>query len=156
VQETIGAKRLVRRTGPGFVAIIGAEDEPVPVEITSSAYTQPSADELLPAAAPGDVLSVSLAKGEVLQLLSATPEACDRAASDPAPGADIHYCKVSPEYDLTGTRIRAQGKVSVIAGHDCVFLPFNRWACDHIEESLLPLEAWGRDVLVGVSEAVAC
>lgn len=156
IQEKIGAKRMVRRSGPGFVAIIGAEDEPVAVEITSSAHTQPSADELLPAAAPGDVLELSLAKGEVLQLISATPEECDDALSEPAPGADIRYCKVPAEYDLTGTRIRAQGKVSVIAGHDCAFLPFNRWACDHIEETLLPLEAWGRDVLVGVSEAVAC
>lgn len=156
VQETIGDMEQVRRSGPGFVAIIGAEDEPVTVEITSSAHTQPSEDGELPAAAPGDVLTVRLSKGEVLQLISATPEDCEREASDPVRGARIYYCKVPREYDLTGTRIRAQGRVSVIAGHDCVFLPYDRWACDHIEESLLPLQAWGRDVLVGVSEAVAC
>jgi hypothetical protein len=157
-QMTIGDKETRRVSGPGFVAIIGVEDEPVAVAITSSAYTQPSKDGSMPAVGPGDVLELSLKKGEVVQLISATPEDCDNDSEldDPVRGADIRYCRTPREYDLTGTRIRAQGRVSVIAGHDCVFLPYNRWACDHIEESLFPLEAWGREVLLGVSEAVAC
>jgi hypothetical protein len=157
-QETIGAMERLRVSGPGFVAIIGVDDEPVAVEVTSSAFTQPSADGSLPAVGPGEVLALSLKKGEVVQLISATPAECDNdpELDDSELGLAIRYCRTPREYDLTGTRIRAQGRVSVIAGHDCAFLPYNRWACDHIEESMFPLEAWGRDVLVGVSEAVAC
>jgi hypothetical protein len=35
-------------------------------------------------------------------------------------------------------------------------LPHNRWACDHIEESMFPTQSWGRDIVFSVSETVAC
>jgi hypothetical protein len=142
--------------GPGFVAIIGAEEEPVAVEIVSSAHTLASADGTVPALAPGDVLEVTLERGEVLQLLSASPEDCDGEPTDTARGQVFTYCKVPAAYDLTGTQVRADGKVSVISGHDCMFLPYDRWACDHLEEALFPVQAWGREILVSVSEPADC
>ncbi|MFI5307790.1 MAG: IgGFc-binding protein [Polyangiales bacterium] len=149
-------QETVQHSGPGFVAIVGVDETPTEVQIASSAYTLPSEDGSLPALSPGDQQTVTLARGEVLQLLSATPEDCDGKPSDNVPGGEITYCKVPKEYDLTGTQITTQGKVAVIAGHDCAFLPYNRWACDHLEETMFPLESWGKDVTVSLSETVAC
>ncbi len=146
----------ITHSGPGFVAIVGVEADPTEVEIVSSAYTRPSKDGSIPALSPGGHLRVSLSQGEVLQLLSAVPPDCPDDTTDSIRGGKIHYCKVGRDYDLTGTQITAQGKVSVIAGHDCAFLPYNRWACDHLEESIFPLQSWGKDIAVSVSETVAC
>lgn len=152
--ETIEGPELLH--GAGFVALVGVEDTPTVVKITSSAHTQPGADDQLPALTPGQEVTVTLERGQVLQLLSAPPESCEGSEQDSERGRRVRYCKVGADYDLTGTRIEAEGKLSVISGHDCVFLPYNRWACDHVEETMLPLEAWGQDVAVSVSETVAC
>jgi hypothetical protein len=156
LQKLIRLEQTVTRSGPGFVTIIGVDQAPTDVEIVSSAHTQPSADGTIPALAPGDHFSTTLAQGEVLQLLSAVPDDCVGNAGDNYGGGTITYCKVPKEYDLTGTQIQSAGKVSVISGHDCVFLPYNRWACDHIEESMFPVESWGKDIIVSISETVAC
>jgi hypothetical protein len=146
----------ITRSGPGFVAMVGVESAPTEIEIVSSAYTRASEDGMIPALAPGDHYSVQLAQGEVLQLLSAVPDDCPGNAMDSVFGGTLRYCKVSKEYDLTGTQIKTPGKVGVISGHDCVFLPYNRWACDHIEESMFPTQSWGKDIVVSISETVAC
>jgi hypothetical protein len=99
---------------------------------------------------------VTLERGEVLQLLTATPEDCDGEPTDTKDRLVFTYCKVSAAYDLTGTEVHAQGKVAVIAGHDCAFVPYDRWACDHLEEAMLPLAAWGREILVSMSEPADC
>jgi hypothetical protein len=150
------AMETVTQSAPGFVAIVGVEANPTEVEIVSSAYTRPSADGAIPALAPGDHHSVTLAQGEVLQLLSAVPDDCVGEPADNVRGGTLTYCEVPKEYDLTGTVVHAQGKVSVISGHDCMFLPYNRWACDHLEETMFPVEAWGKDIVVSISETVAC
>jgi hypothetical protein len=158
---------------PGFVAIVGVEDEPTEVEIAVSAYTAASGDDSVPALEPGESHTVTLARGEVLQLVSAAPGEClqdspsDRGTglfceTDPDSGqeqcaelpADFQYCRVEPEYDLTGTRVRASGRVAVIAGHDCAFVPYDRWACDHLEEAMFPLEAWGKEMYVALSKPI--
>lgn len=38
--------------------------------------------------------------------------------------------------------------MQVIAGHNCTFVAYNRWACDHLEEAPFPLEAWGTETIV--------
>jgi hypothetical protein len=62
------------------------------------------------------------------------------------------YCEVGAEYDLTGSEVHADGKLAVISGHNCGFVPFHRWACDHQEEAIFPLQAWGQDYLVAMTE----
>jgi hypothetical protein len=39
--------------------------------------------------------------------------------------------------------------VAVFSGHVCSFVPYNYWACDHLEEQLMPLETWGKEFIVG-------
>ena len=46
--------------------------------------------------------------------------------------------------DLTGSTIRANGPIAVFVGHDCVNVPEDTAACDHLEEQLLPSATWGR------------
>ena len=47
--------------------------------------------------------------------------------------------------DLTGTRIVSDQKISVFGGHECANVPSNPYVnyCDHIEQQLFPLQAWG-------------
>ena len=48
---------------------------------------------------------------------------------------------------LTGTRILATQRVAVFGGHDCEVIGDSN--CDHLETQLLPLEAWGTEVVAG-------
>ena len=50
--------------------------------------------------------------------------------------------------DLTGTRITATKPVQVIGGSSCTDIPYNVYACDHIEEAMLPLETLGTTYIV--------
>ena len=45
--------------------------------------------------------------------------------------------------DLTGTKIIANKPLSVISGHECAFVPYLTWACDHLVEQVLPTALWG-------------
>ena len=49
--------------------------------------------------------------------------------------------------DLTGTRIEATQRVSAFGGHECANVPLGVNACDHLEQQLLPVAAWGTDYL---------
>ena len=42
--------------------------------------------------------------------------------------------------DLTGTLVSASAPVQVIGAHACTNVPYNKQACDHLEESNLPLQ----------------
>lgn len=45
--------------------------------------------------------------------------------------------------DLTGTSIVADKKISVFGGHECANIHVEYERCDHIEQQLYPLAAWG-------------
>jgi hypothetical protein len=162
---------------PGYFAVVGVEDAPTSIEVIVTAYTAPSATvaddgdvgELIPALAPGDVFTTTLNKGEVLQLVTAIPPDCHedgdrdelpRCFTEQKTGKEVcaiiqyKYCIVGADYDLTGSSVKASEKVSVISGHNCDFIPYNRWACDHLEESLFPLETWGKEFFVSITKPV--
>lgn len=42
--------------------------------------------------------------------------------------------------DLTGSLVDSTGPVQVISGHYCVNVPDNVTACDHLEESMFPVD----------------
>lgn len=146
---------------PGFLAVVGV-DEQVTVKVASSAFTNAAVEGQFPALAPGQQTSIELARGDVLQLTSQVPAPdvhCEGPEDLQALGQGytrhIRYCNVGQDYDLTGTRIEASGKVAVLAGHACAFVPYNRWACDHLEESMFPMESWGREFAVGRTHALS-
>ncbi len=155
-QKLKGSDETDRSISPGFITIIGVNDEPTEIEIHSTAFTLASADETLPALAPGESATITLARGQVAQILSDAPDDCDGDAEDQFPQGRRQYCRVSRDYDLTGTRITADKPVMVLSGHDCAFVPYDRWACDHVEEVMHPLESWGQDIVVALAHQPEC
>jgi hypothetical protein len=132
---------------PGFVAIANTEDTPATVTVRTRAHVMGSADGDLSARAPGDTFELTIAPGEVVQLLSDVPSSCAAGfETDPATSM-ISYCPVPDEYDLTGTEVISNSQLAVFSGHNCVFVPYDRWACDHLEEQLFPAEVLGTSVV---------
>jgi len=114
---------------PGLVTITATRDH-TSVTITPTAPTQPAAD--LPYMYPGQPQTIMLDAGDVAQLFS-------RRVS-------------TEEVDLTGTRISATEPIQVIGGHYCT--ETIGMACDHMEESMLPIEVLGTKYIVTAPEAV--
>jgi hypothetical protein len=54
--------------------------------------------------------------------------------------------------DITGTRILATEPVAVFFGHECADIPLGTCCCDHIEQQLVSIDAWGRTVLAAKFE----
>ena len=135
-----------RGTGgsPGFVAIANTDEVPAIVTVRTRAHVIESVDGSITAHAPGDAFELTIAPGEVVELLSGMPtDGCPVALEpDPASG-DILYCNVGADYDLTGTEIVSAQHLAVFSGHNCAFVPYDRWACDHLEEQLFPTEVLG-------------
>lgn len=50
--------------------------------------------------------------------------------------------------DLTGTLVSADKPVQVVAGHDCTFIPNDVGYCDHLEESMPPVETLSTTYIV--------
>ncbi|MEZ4449280.1 MAG: IgGFc-binding protein [Nannocystaceae bacterium] len=50
--------------------------------------------------------------------------------------------------DLTGTIVEADRPVQVIGGHKCSFVPLDVIACDHLEESMFPIETLAKEYVV--------
>ncbi len=149
-RQTFGVNQLLDFSFiPGFVAIVGTEDNTT-VTVTLSANT--SAGAGINPGTPGTVQQYSLSRGEVLQILSALPTSCTGTTSSDSQGS---YCDMGKAYDLTGTQVQSDKPVAVYSGHVCSFVPYNTWACDHLEEMMLPLETWGKDFVVGRTEPQA-
>jgi hypothetical protein len=60
-----------------------------------------------------------------------------------------HYEGLSAySYDLTGTLIRSDQPIAVFGGHECTVIAQEGKSCcccDHVEEQLIPLYAWGSE-----------
>ncbi len=142
-------------TSPGFFAVIGVDDAPTTVSVDFTAHVEASMDGMVRAFNPGDNGMFTLEQGDVLQIATTQPQTClNPGTTEPyGLGATITYCQPGNDYDLTGTIVRAGAgqRVAVISGHNCDFVPYNRWACDHLEEAMFPLEAWGQDYIVSMT-----
>lgn len=154
-RQAPGIDRLA--SSPGFFTVIGAEPGGVDVTLELSAYVVAASDASIAALEPGAEATVHLALGDVLQVVTQAPDECVDGEYPPDQimngGMETrHYCSVSSDYDLTGSEVHATGKVAVISGHNCSFVPYGRWACDHQEEQLFPLQAWGKDYLVSITK----
>jgi hypothetical protein len=106
---------------PGFYAVVASEDN-TSVSLTPSA----TGNTVMPGAgvAADGTGTVILDKSGVLSVFS------------------------YGQADLTGTLVSSDKPVQVIAGHRCVYIPDSKLACDHLEESIYPLSATGKDYVV--------
>ncbi len=50
--------------------------------------------------------------------------------------------------DLTGSIIAADKPVQVLGGHDCTQVPIGTQACDHLEESMFPIETLAKEYII--------
>ena len=57
--------------------------------------------------------------------------------------------------DLSGTLVKADKPVQVIAGEPCLFNPVDHFACDHVEQSVFPAETLGKSYVVTVPTSPA-
>ena len=55
---------------------------------------------------------------------------------------------ITQTHDVTGTIVKADKPVQVFGGHECTFVPLGVGACDHLEESMFPLETLAREYVV--------
>jgi hypothetical protein len=130
---------------------VAAAQDDTQVTITSSAYTL--AGPGVAAMTPGGSTTVTLNRGDVLQIFSESGNQSCSAVGGVLGDAVIQdmsfpVCLNTERGDLTGTWVESNHPIAVFAGHDCTFMPLERWACDHLEESMLPLEVWGTDAVV--------
>jgi len=83
---------------------------------------------------------------------SSVPAMSAGVAASPIALDAFDVVQISPSVmhaDLTGTRIDADKPVVVFGTHPCANVPSQEWfACDHVEEQLLPLKAWGSDAVL--------
>ncbi len=137
---------------PGFVAVAATVDG-TQVTFDSTTYT---AGGIPGAVTPGGSTTVTLNRGDVVQILSQVPgttedwsycssqgwTATEIGCPASFPTSCEAYCSVD-DGDLTGSTITATESVAVFAGHTCTFMPYDEWACDHLEEMMFPVETWG-------------
>jgi hypothetical protein len=108
---------------PPYIAITATQDNTsVTVELSATGSVL-AGTGIQPANGNGTV-SLTLQAGEVAELV----------------GADTS--------DLSGSLVRADKPVQVITGMQCVRVPEDQAGCDHIEESVFPVETLGRHYFV--------
>ncbi|MBL9102577.1 MAG: IgGFc-binding protein [Myxococcales bacterium] len=61
---------------------------------------------------------------------------------------DVLQVFVAPGGDSTGALVTADRPVQVLGGHECTEVPIGPNACDHLEESMFPVEALAREYFV--------
>jgi hypothetical protein len=123
----------------GFVTIVAVEDG---TEVAVRLRASTLAGGGVRAGAPGDTLTRTLDRGDVLQVVSGGATLCSRPEPDTVRGDT--FCQPVATEDLTGSVVTASAPVAVWAGHDCALVPYNRFACDHLEEQLWADESLGR------------
>lgn len=145
----------------GFFTVIGSPHGPSRVTITPAAPIARDASGRIPPIAAGERFELALEPGEAAHVFAARHPTCDSTrpgftnigvrcvTMGSGKGAFIEcrddYACEEPGYDLTGTLVESDVPVAVLGAHECAFLPFDRWACDHLQEQMPPLETWGLD-----------
>jgi hypothetical protein len=154
IDNLMGTEEDLYSFSPSILAVVNPNDTAVTATIRFSAPTQPGPG--VPSYEAGQSADFTIAPGGVLQIAARLPESCEPDWVEPEAvpwdtWTDIlyGYCE---GHDLTGTEVSASLPVAVFGGHNCDFIPFNRWACDHLEEQLFPYETWGRRFVLGQSQ----
>jgi hypothetical protein len=109
---------------PGFAAITAVEDD---TQVTVTSSCEIPASGAVPAFTTGVPQTVTLNRLDVLYL---------------APGGAV------VQGDMTGTLISSDKPVQVLGGHFCTFVPLDVCCCDHLEESMFPIETLSTSYVV--------
>jgi len=107
-------------TYPGFYAVVARQDGTKVTLLPSATGKSIKAGGGVAADGTGVVM---LNEGDVLQVMSAAN-------------------------DVTGTIVQADKPVQVFGGHECTNVPLNVAACDHLEESMFPIETLAKEYLI--------
>ncbi len=156
IDTLMGTEEDLYSFSPSILAVVNPQDTQVTVTLQFSAPTQPGPG--VPSYEAGQSADFTIAPGGVLQIAARIPDSCTPNFVEPEvvhwdTWTDIRYGYCDGQgFDLTGTEVSASLPVAVFGGHNCDFVPFNRWACDHLEEQLFPYETWGRHFVVGQSQ----
>jgi hypothetical protein len=111
--------------GP-YVGVTGTKDGTnVTVELGAAASVAAGAG--IPAAGPSGTVTFPLNAGDVVELVGTATS------------------------DLSGSLIEATAPIQVLAGIQCTTVPSDVSACDHLEESVLPVESLGKDYVVPIT-----
>jgi hypothetical protein len=105
---------------PGMLAVIADSDD---THVTIDARASTPALGVVPAIGPGLPQTLTLNRGDVIELASING-------------------------DYTGSHVTSNKPVEVISGHYCTDIPLNTSACDHLEESMFPTETLGSHYVV--------
>ncbi|MBN1770852.1 MAG: IgGFc-binding protein [Deltaproteobacteria bacterium] len=166
LDETHHAWHDVLSFARGFLTVVGSPHGGTRVTVTPAASLDLDPTGRVPAVAAGDTFTMELAPGEAVQLMAARHPLCDGSR----PGFEAigvvcreHYtgaecaagdgwcdCRddaacAEAAWDLTGTLVESDRPVAVFGGHECAFVPYNRWACDHLQDQMPPVASWGVD-----------
>ena len=107
----------------GYFAVTGTEDATT-VTVYVSQTGALAGGGGLPATAAGGQVTFTVNQGDVVELVG------------------------TPSSDLSGSLVKADKPVSVIAGMPCLNEPGDADFCDHVEESVFPAETWGSHYFV--------
>jgi hypothetical protein len=105
---------------PGFISVTAIMDG---TEVTIDARARSVGGDGVPAIEVREPVTLTLARGDVLQI-------------------------TDYDGDLTGSHVTADRPVQVLGGHNCVMVPTTLSACDHLEESIFPVETLSRSYFV--------
>lgn len=115
-------------SSPAFMTIVATEPEPTNVTVTVTERTEgktlPDGTVVIEPIEAGGTATFTLEQYEVLNIASAW------------------------QSDLTGSEVIADQRVAVFAGVECVDVPETNprtQACDHIEQQMYPIGAWGTE-----------
>ncbi len=126
-------------SGNGHLTIVATQDA-TQVTIRSSARTLAGGG--ITAMQKGEQRTFTMNSYDVLQL--ATDHLGNQyieCAPNPFGGSGV-FCRV--DNDLTGTVVTSTKPIAVFGGAACALRPFDRAACDHLEEQIFPFETWGK------------
>jgi hypothetical protein len=105
----------------GFASVVATEEGETQVTITPKSDINAGPKGVVANLKKGESATFTLIQGQVLNVETAGEQ-----------GAD-----------LTGSYIESSQRVVAFSGHECANVPLGVNACDHLEQQLLPVEAWG-------------
>ncbi|MBM4292149.1 MAG: hypothetical protein FJ138_12465 [Deltaproteobacteria bacterium] len=143
-----GAYSVNGATVPNSFQVVAVSPGTTDVTVTFSSPSRASLDRVVGAYGAGERATFTLSQGDVLQVLGELISGCpNRHESE----RGQTLCGGSPAFDLSGTIVLTSQPAQVFGSHPCAFVPHNTFACDHLEESLFPLRAWGRSAVVATT-----